>query len=45
MKFVGTEHEEEIRKTASPMVAARMGCSRKRLGELLMQVHDETKPE
>ena len=30
MKFEGTSHVEEIRKTASPMVAARMGRSRKR---------------
>lgn len=29
-KFAGTEHEEEIRLTASPMVAARMGRARKR---------------
>jgi ribA/ribD-fused uncharacterized protein len=28
-KFAGTEHEKEIRKLASPMVAARMGRSRK----------------
>jgi ribA/ribD-fused uncharacterized protein len=27
-KFAGTEHEEEIRKLASPMVAARKGRSR-----------------
>ncbi len=29
-KFAGTEHAEQIRKAASPMVAARMGRSRKR---------------
>lgn len=29
-KFAGTEHEEEIRLTKSPMVAARMGRSRAR---------------
>lgn len=29
-KFAGTEHEEEIRLAKSPMVAARMGRSRKR---------------
>ena len=29
-KFAGTEHEEAIRLTRSPMVAARMGRSRKR---------------
>lgn len=29
-KFAGTEHEEELRTTASPMVVARMGRSRKR---------------
>ncbi len=29
-KFAGTEHESEIRKTASPMIAARKGRSRKR---------------
>lgn len=29
-KFVGTEHEEAIRLVSSPMVAARMGRSRKR---------------
>ena len=29
-KFAGTEHEEEIRKEKSPMIAARMGRSRKR---------------
>jgi hypothetical protein len=29
-KFAGTEHEEAIRRTRSPMVAARMGRSRKR---------------
>jgi len=29
-KFAGTPHEEEIRKTASPAVAARKGRSRKR---------------
>jgi ribA/ribD-fused uncharacterized protein len=29
-KFAGTEHEEEIRKEKSPMVAAHMGRSRKR---------------
>jgi ribA/ribD-fused uncharacterized protein len=29
-KFAGTEHEESIRTTASPMVAARMGRSRQR---------------
>ena len=28
-KFAGTEHEEEIRKLASPMIAARMGRNRK----------------
>ena len=28
-KFAGTEHEQEIRKLASPMNAARMGRSRK----------------
>ena len=28
-KFAGTNREEEIRVTASPMVAARMGRSRK----------------
>jgi len=29
-KFAGTEHEEEIRLTNSPMVAARMGRARSR---------------
>ncbi len=29
-KFVGTEHEEAIRQQPSPMIAARMGRSRKR---------------
>jgi N-glycosidase YbiA len=29
-KFAGTEHEEEIRLEASPMIAARMGRDRKR---------------
>ena len=29
-KFAGTEHEEAIRKAKSPMIAARMGRSRKR---------------
>ena len=29
-KFAGTEHEEEIRAAKSPMIAARMGRSRKR---------------
>lgn len=29
-KFTGTEHEEELRLTASPMVVARMGRSRQR---------------
>ncbi len=29
-KFAGTEHEEEIRLARSPMVAARMGRSRRR---------------
>ena len=29
-KFVGTEHEEAVRRAKSPMVAARMGRSRKR---------------
>jgi N-glycosidase YbiA len=29
-KFAGTEHEEAIRLTKSPMIAARMGRSRKR---------------
>jgi N-glycosidase YbiA len=29
-KFVGTEHEEEIRMVRSPMIAARMGRDRKR---------------
>lgn len=29
-KFPGTPHEEEIRKVASPMVAARMGRARSR---------------
>ena len=29
-KFAGTEHEEAIRLAPSPMVAARMGRSRKR---------------
>ena len=29
-KFAGTEHEEAIRQAKSPMVAARMGRSRKR---------------
>jgi ribA/ribD-fused uncharacterized protein len=29
-KFAGTEHEEELRLVASPMVAARMGRSRQR---------------
>ncbi len=28
-KFIGTEHEEKIRKLASPMTAARTGRSRK----------------
>lgn len=29
-KFAGTEHEEAIHQAASPMIAARMGRSRKR---------------
>ena len=29
-KFAGTEHEEAIRRVASPMIAARMGRSRQR---------------
>lgn len=29
-KFPGTSHEEEIRRVSSPMIAARMGRSRKR---------------
>jgi ribA/ribD-fused uncharacterized protein len=29
-KFVGTAHEEEIRRVKSPMIAARMGRDRKR---------------
>ena len=29
-KFAGTAHEEEIRRAASPMIAARMGRSRQR---------------
>lgn len=29
-KFAGTEHEEAIRQTPSPMIAARMGRSRQR---------------
>jgi ribA/ribD-fused uncharacterized protein len=29
-KFAGTGHEEEIRRARSPMIAARMGRSRKR---------------
>jgi N-glycosidase YbiA len=29
-KFAGTPHEEEIRRAKSPMIAARMGRSRKR---------------
>lgn len=29
-KFAGTEHEEMVRQTASPMVAARMGRERSR---------------
>jgi N-glycosidase YbiA len=29
-KFAGTEHEEAIRTTPSPMIAARMGRDRKR---------------
>jgi ribA/ribD-fused uncharacterized protein len=29
-KFAGTEHEEATRRAASPMIAARMGRSRKR---------------
>ncbi len=29
-KFAGTEHEEAIRRTPSPMIAARMGRSRQR---------------
>jgi ribA/ribD-fused uncharacterized protein len=29
-KFVGTEHEEEIRRVESPMVAAKLGRDRKR---------------
>ena len=29
-KFAGTEHEEAIRLAKSPMIAARMGRSRKR---------------
>jgi len=29
-KFAGTDHEEEIRRDGSPMIAARMGRSRKR---------------
>jgi hypothetical protein len=28
-KFAGTEHEEEVRRAKSPMIAARMGRSRK----------------
>src|SRR5215471_15041120 len=28
-KFAGTEHEHAIRKTKSPMIAARLGRSRK----------------
>ena len=29
-KFAGTRHEEEIRRASSPMIAARLGRSRKR---------------
>jgi ribA/ribD-fused uncharacterized protein len=29
-KFAGTPHEEEVRQAKSPMIAARMGRSRKR---------------
>jgi ribA/ribD-fused uncharacterized protein len=29
-KFAGTDHEEAIRQTASPMIAARMGRTRKK---------------
>jgi ribA/ribD-fused uncharacterized protein len=29
-KFSGTEHEEAVRRAKSPMMAARMGCSRER---------------
>jgi ribA/ribD-fused uncharacterized protein len=29
-KFVGSEHEEEVRREPSPMIAARMGRDRKR---------------
>jgi ribA/ribD-fused uncharacterized protein len=29
-KFAGTEHEEEIRRANSPMIAARLGRSRKK---------------
>lgn len=29
-KFAGTEHEELVRQQPSPMIAARMGCDRKR---------------
>ena len=29
-KFVGTPHEEEVRKAKSPMIAARMGRDRKK---------------
>jgi N-glycosidase YbiA len=29
-KFVGTPHEDEVRKAKSPMIAARMGRSRQR---------------
>jgi N-glycosidase YbiA len=29
-KFAGTEHEEEIRKTKSPMIAARLGRDRRK---------------
>jgi len=29
-KFVGTEHEEQVRQAGSPMIAARMGRSRER---------------
>ena len=29
-KFAGTEHEEEVRRAASPMIAARLGRTRSR---------------
>lgn len=41
-KFAGTEHEDELRETPSPMVVARKGRSRKRpLREDWEEVKDE----